>query len=334
MSKTVAKMFLFSLVFISTFAGAALVPTQFPDAVVALGSMIPVPFPNQPPVLYAGQPCLMQWSTEGTGFLYGYLTQGDPDPTKRKYQVFLVTNRHVIEEHASALAISKLSQVQLQPSIKCTLPPITDDSISVRVNPLKSSLQGRSFDLPIKDWFFHQNKDVDIAAILLNADFLKTEGLMDLFFANDLFAYNKEQLRTNGVAAGDGVFVLGFPMNMTGVQRNYVIVRQGCIARISEMLDGASPTFLVDAFVFPGNSGSPVILRPDVTSITGTPAQTKANLIGIIRSYQPYDEMAVSPQTKRPRVIFEENSGLAEVLPTDYIDEAITAWRKANQPKQ
>jgi hypothetical protein len=99
------------------------------------------------------------------------------------------------------------------------------------------------------------------------------------------------------------------------------------------MLDGASPSFLVDAFIFPGNSGSPVILRPEITSISGTPPQNVAYLIGIVRSYLPYADLAISPQTHRPRVSFEENSGLAEVLPTDYIDEAITAWRKAIQPK-
>jgi hypothetical protein len=41
----------------------------------------------------------------------------------------------------------------------------------------------------------------------------------------------------------DGVFVLGFPMGLAGTQRNYVVVRQGAIARIGEMLDNASKSF-------------------------------------------------------------------------------------------
>ncbi|MGB9486715.1 MAG: serine protease, partial [Terriglobia bacterium] len=96
----------------------------------------------------------------------------------------------------------------------------------------------------------------------------------------------------------------------------------------------ASPSFLVDTFIFPGNSGSPVILRPEITSISGTPPQNVAYLIGIVRSYLPYADFAVSQQTHHLRISFEENSGLAEVLPTDYIDGAITDWRKTNQPKQ
>ena len=117
-------------------------------------------------------------------------------------------------------------------------------------------------------------------------------------------------------------------MNLAGVQRNYVIVRQGGVARSSEMLDHASKTFLIDAFVFPGNSGSPVVLRPEVASIEGTKPQLNALLMGLVTSYRPYTEYALSAQTKRPRITFEENSGLAEVLPVDVIDEAIKAWRE------
>jgi hypothetical protein len=121
-------------------------------------------------------------------------------------------------------------------------------------------------------------------------------------------------------------------MNLAGAQKNYVIVRQGCIARISDMIDGTSASFLLDAFIFPGNSGGPVILKPEMTAIGGTKAQANAFLIGIVRAYQPYSDIAVSQQTKQPRVIFQENSGLAEVLPIDYVDEAIRSWRVVHDP--
>jgi hypothetical protein len=299
---------------------AALIPPQFSDAVVALGSMQLRITP--------GQPCTVQWFTEGTGFLYGFLTKGDPDPIKRAYEVYLVTNRHVIEEHVASQSAAKAQHMQPIPG--CPAPPLPDEtSISVRLNPLGSSLEGRQFSLPIKDWFFHPNNDIDVAAVRLNTDVLKTQGLLGLFFQNDVYVANKNRLQTLSVSAGDGVFVLGFPMNLAGVQRNYVIVRQGCIARISDMLDGSSASYLLDAFIFPGNSGGPVILRPDLTFIEGTNAQRNAYLIGFVRSYQPYIDVAISPQTKHARISFEENSGLAEVLPTDTIDEAIVSWRSA-----
>jgi len=200
------------------------------------------------------------------------------------------------------------------------------------MNPLQPSVQRQQFDLPIKKqpspdaWFFHPNKEVDIAVIHINFQFLTEHGLQQAFFPKSAVA-NKEKLKGIGAAAGDGIFVLGFPMNLAGVQKNYVIARQGVIARITDMLEGASPTYLIDSLIFPGNSGGPVILRPELTSIQGTPQQPNSYLIGIVRAYIPYRDVAISPQTKEPRIAFEENSGLAEVLPVDFIEETIKALR-------
>lgn len=115
-------------------------------------------------------------------------------------------------------------------------------------------------------------------------------------------------------------------MGLIGGQRNYVIVRQGTIARIRDYLAGTSTEFLVDATIFPGNSGGPVITRPELTSIQGTKNIQSAYLVGVVQGYLPYDDVAISTQTKRPRVIFEENSGLASVVPMDYVKEVVTEF--------
>lgn len=313
-----------AMLLLVTVATANLVPPQLPDTVVALGAMSSVVLP--------GGTCVTQWTTEGTGFLYGNLTKDDPDKTKKLYDVYIVTARHVILEHAAVLGMSKANQSQTSQTGPCAATAQPGDSISVRMNPTNPSLPGREFDLAIKDWFFHPNKAVDMAAFHLNAPYLENLGVLKNFIPNDQAVAGKAKLRSIGASAGDGVFVLGFPMNLAGTQRNSVIVRQGCIARIIDMLDGASPSYLVDAFVFPGNSGSPVVLRPEAISITGTPAQSNAFVIGMITSYQPYSDLAYSLQTKRPRVSFEENSGLAEVLPVDDIDEMIAA--QSSRPVQ
>jgi hypothetical protein len=110
--------------------------------------------------------------------------------------------------------------------------------------------------------------------------------------------------------------------------RNAVIIKSGIIARIEDVLIGRSDVLLIDVLVFPGSSSGPVVLRPEITSISGTPAQNRSYLIGMVISYQPYIDVAVSQQTQRPRITFEENSGLASVLPTDYIAAAIVADQK------
>jgi hypothetical protein len=117
-------------------------------------------------------------------------------------------------------------------------------------------------------------------------EMLKSLKLESGFFASDQHSFTKSQLSDAGVSAGDGVFVLGFPMGLAGENRNYAIVRQGSIARISEYLDGKTKSFLIDLFVFPGNSGGPVILKPEINSIQGTKSNSKAMLVGVVEGYR------------------------------------------------
>jgi hypothetical protein len=134
---------------------------------------------------------------------------------------------------------------------------------------------------------------------------------------------------------GDGVFVLGFPMGMSGLLRNYVIVRQGSVARIAELMDGAADYFLIDSLIYPGNSGGPVMLRPEgiFSSIEGANTNNNAYLIGIVIEYIPYIDEAVSMQTGRPRITFEEHSGLGKILPVDYIHDAVLAAQVVSPPQ-
>ena len=237
------------------------------------------------------------WATAGTGFFYGYLTENDPDPQNRKYEVYLITAKHVAQARGNT-------------------------SLLVRVNPPKAphlGLKNSRCRTQLRPARYRGSsiptQEIDLAATLVNYGLLRDRGFEAEFFPNDVLAAGTDKLREMGTSAGDGVFVLGFPMNLAGVQRNYVIVRQGIIARVSEMLDKAAPTFLVDAFVFPGNSGSPVVLRPEIVAINGTKSQGNAYLIGMVLSYQPVHSWRSVPQTGKPSIVFQENSGLAEVLP-------------------
>ena len=60
-------------------------------------------------------------------------------------------------------------------------------------------------------------------------------------------------------------------------------------------------------------------------SIQGTQNHPDPLLIGVVDAYQPYREPAVSLQTQETRIVFEENSGLANILPIDYVKDAIVA---------
>jgi len=53
-----------------------------------------------------------------------------------------------------------------------------------------------------------------------------------------------------------------------------------------------------------------------------------SHLIGIVRAYLPYTDLAISQQTGQLRMILHENSGLAEAHPVDYINETTQEARR------
>jgi hypothetical protein len=88
--------------------------------------------------------------------------------------------------------------------------------------------------------------------VQVNLSLLRSQEFESDFFPNDTVSADREKLTSLGASSGDGIFVLGFPMGLTGEQKNYVIVREGIIARLTEMIDKASSKFMIDSFVFPG----------------------------------------------------------------------------------
>lgn len=262
----------------------ALLAPKFLDCVVAIG------FPISDESI--------RWAA--TGFFLGRFA-GNDEEGRKQYRVFLVTNRHVFEGKNLA---------------------------KVRFNPDAESPAGE-YDLPLVDnegtplWKAHDDNEIDVCIVPIDAGKLQSEGIRVSFFNDDNQVLNLAQCNDLGVCEGDGVYVLGFPMGLVGEQRNYAIVRFGAIARIRDALHGVSKEYLVDILIFPGNSGGPAIIRPEVTAIQGTKPVNATFLIGIVSGYVPYQDVALSQQTGRPRIVFEENSGLASVHPIDYLIEII-----------
>lgn len=287
-------------------AAFALIPPSYLDCVVAIGRDVPVVVNGQP-VVENGK-VKYQWEPMASGFLYGALT-GEKNDKGNLYRVFLVTNRHVVQG---------------------------SNELRLRFNP-KESKPAKEYPLPLLDikgkqtWFSPPDPQLDVAVVAVNMDFLRDDGIKAEFLTADENSADIAKAKELGVSEGDGVFVLGFPLQLVGGERNFVIARQGIIARIGDALEGRSKTFLIDTFIFPGNSGGPVILKPEVVAITGTKSQGKALLIGVVNSFQTYQEIAVSQQTGKPRIMFEENAGLANVVPVDQINAAIAEAAKAEK---
>ena len=245
---------------------------------------------------------VVRWG--GSGFFYAYDHKTVPNMPEGGYLAYLVSNRHVFE----------------------TL----DDEAIVRVNP-RGVGPAHQFRLPLKDsggrilWRPHPRSTVDVAAMRIRLAALSFGGMQVDHFVNGRETVgSRDVLRAEGVSEGDGCFIFGFPLGITGGPRSAVIVRGGWIARIRDALHTGFDEYLIDSQAFPGNSGGPVVLKPDV--VGEGKAGTRSMLIGIVRGYLPYSDYAVSVQTQNVRAIFEENTGLAVVHPVDCIQQTIEAF--------
>jgi hypothetical protein len=128
-------------------------------------------------------------------------------------------------------------------------------------------------------------------------------------------------LPQSSVEAGADVVVLGYPMGLRSEKYTTPILRKGIVALSTK------DDLMLDAFVFPGNSGGPVLYEPTIKiSSAGpitisSPIINQERLIGVVVASVEYTDVAISPQTRRPRITFEENSGLTHVVPADKILE-------------
>ena len=134
------------------------------------------------------------------------------------------------------------------------------------------------------------------------------------------------------VSVGDDVYVVGCPssvmqMPVPILNINLPIINAVRHGIVSAKMD--DNRLLIDAFVFPGNSGGPVFWKPATGITTSGPliltgpaiVSRPGSLIGIVLAYAPYDDVAVSQQTGQARSISAENSGLAVVVSASRIGE-------------
>jgi len=261
----------------------ALLPPFFLDSIIAIGK----------PSEQGG----LTWVA--SGFLYGDFLKVEGE--KRLYSIYLITNRHVFQ--GSKRVVLRFNPRSNEPAKQYTFDLL--DAASQEI------------------WTPHPNPQIDVALTTININVLAEQGIQFSWFQSDQHVATLDKMTELGITEGDFVYALGFPMGLIGGERNYVVVRGGIIARIRDALDKRTNEILIDASIFPGNSGGPVVTKPEAMAIQGTKSVGAAYLIGVVRHYVSYQDIAISTQTQRPRVVFEENSGLAAVIPIDFVQETI-----------
>lgn len=236
----------------------------------------------------------------GSGFIYGRFFKKETEETEQ-YMFYLITCRHVIE---------KESNIYLKFSSQ------ENPEVNLKIRKYKGE-----FELSkINYWYEHPTKDLDIAVVTLN--FKEIEKFSDWeFIRNNQNTAPIKKMMELGVSEGDFIYVIGFP-ELTLDKKDKLIARNGTIAHISSLYGGNNDDFVIDAFIFPGNSGGPVILKPESLALAGTKPYQHSYILGMVSDYYSYPEEALL-RTNERRVLFEDNSGLGSVYPIDLIEEII-----------
>lgn len=247
---------------------------------------------------------LGEYNSKGEPIFYGtgFLIQVDSVD-------FLVTNKHIVMEYDYNLKkfTNKMKDTYYDVFFNNHQGQMTYRSLS----EIKSSAK--------IDWVFHPQDSVDLA--ILPFPILETDDL--LTFGDNFFVSVKDILEVYDV------FFLCYQPGLESKDRIMPAIRRGMVS-----FKKKDKTFYIDGFAFPGNSGSPVFLSPSFIRKDGIVQfgdSLAFKFIGTISEYLPYRDEAISKQTKQTRIIFEENSGLSRVWPTDCIREIIATAKFQDQ---
>ena len=188
-----------------------------------------------------------------------------------------------------------------------------DDKMLVFFNSKDGIISSRSIE-NIKQrynvgWIFHTNPEVDVAIIPFPIDTHKDDALT---IPDNLF------LLSNNIFELYDIFFLSYQPGIEPKIKISPVFRSGIISIIND-----DKSFYIDASAFPGNSGSPVFIKPSPLTLNEKGISIGTTFIGIIGHSVTYQEVAISTQTGRARVMFEENTGLSKVWSVDFIKEII-----------
>jgi V8-like Glu-specific endopeptidase len=150
---------------------------------------------------------------------------------------------------------------------------------------------GRDFDVKIEDfearWYGHSDNDVDVTVLPLGPIIQQIDGTENrVFFRSiaDALIPTEEQLAA--LDAIEEVVFIGYPNGMFDAKNLTPIVRRGITATPVQLDYNGQPTFLVDGSVFPGSSGSPVLIANTggYAARGGFVVGVRVHLLGLVAS--------------------------------------------------
>jgi len=193
----------------------------------------------------------------GTSFIFSY------EHDSKQY-LFLVTNKHVVNGAKIGRFFFTLSDGQ-NPRI------------------------GERFDIQVQDfqnaWVGHPDPSIDIAAMPLVPvlDHIQQQGKQAFFRSIPHTLVPSDEQLADLDALEEVVFV-GYPSGMFDAKNLMPILRRGTTATPPQLDYDGRKVFLVDASVFPGSSGSPVLIcnQGSYSTKQGIVIGTRVLFLGVI----------------------------------------------------
>jgi hypothetical protein len=249
----------------------------------------------------------------------GFMMSKEIEPGKG--HIFLVTNAHTIPPEGSTRNISIRAMTK------------SGETVAVKFLDIRVlGADGKYLDTVR----IHPKKGFDVVVINITESVIK-ENIQATWIPYDLLA-TKDKLKAEGITVGDEIFLLGYPAAIFDPRNVHPILREGVIASIPtedyafndalkkkfglpDQIDG----FLIDANVFPGSSGSIVILKQQPTTI-GPRGETVVSgakkipyVLGIVSGSIPIEDIALGSV---------QRMGLGVVYSYDAIRETIALFYK------
>jgi hypothetical protein len=187
---------------------------------------------------------------------------------------------------------------------------------------------GKSIIIPIteinKTIHLHKDSEIDIAVMEITGIFnMLPNKLFIISIDYDMLAtFEEDELNV-----AQNVLFIGYPENRYDTKNNLPIVRSALIASHPKYDFNGSKIFIIDGQVFPGSSGSPVIINLTFESWkTGsiTIGQNKVRLLGVVAATMiRNNKLQVIDAINQSQICSQEVIGLGIVYKSTALKEII-----------
>jgi hypothetical protein len=249
----------------------------------------------------------------GTAFFYEH-------KQKNRSYLFLVANAHTVKE-MEICRFSLHSKVNGKPDVCRT--------IDVKMEDFKD------------EWIYHpSNLDLAIMPVQRINDILEQSGDSAYIqsITSDLIPSERE---INGeIQPLEDAYFIGYPNGIDDKVHNLPIARKGTVATPISVDYEEKPWFLFDGAIFPGSSGSPILMIDQNGYIDRNDVfipERRIFFLGIVRSGYTYvDDRAKNGKSKRAKnqVVYRQMMDLGVAIKSNSLHEVVKKYLDENEESE